>query len=106
MLLEYESPIKAFTTQMQTEMDNHLIYTVSQSVGYNVDKDKLIKALHYDRHQYEKGVSDTKLNYLAVDTLLNKCRLMFKELQSSCIISDKNLIEIDDLILEINEYIK
>jgi hypothetical protein len=106
MLLEYESPIKAFVTQMQTEMDNHLLYTVTQSVGYDISIDELIKALQYDRHQYEKGVSDTKLNYLAVDTLLNRCKLILKEIQSLHTISDKNSIKINDLLSEINEYIK
>lgn len=34
------------------------IYRAIQTYNINVDKDELIKALNYDRHQYEKGFSD------------------------------------------------
>lgn len=54
----YESPIKVLCGEMQTEIENDLLVKCSQAVGYDIDKDELIKALKYDREQYEKGYSD------------------------------------------------
>lgn len=54
----YESPIKQYLSEIQTEMESTLLYTVKQKIGYAVDKAELIKALKYDRGQYEKGFSD------------------------------------------------
>ena len=54
----YQSPIEKFYGNIQSQMieddENRLMYTVTQSIGYKVDKDELIKALQYDRQQYEK----------------------------------------------------
>lgn len=54
----YESPIEVLYGQMQTEIENDLLVKCSQTVEYNINKDELIKALKYDREQYEKGYSD------------------------------------------------
>lgn len=54
----YESPIEVLYGQMQTEIENDLLVKCSQAVEYNINKDELIKALKYDREQYEKGYSD------------------------------------------------
>jgi len=58
----YESPINKFIGEMQTQMvkdeEGQLMVRVTQAIGYDVDKDELIKALNYDRQQYEKGYSD------------------------------------------------
>jgi len=60
----YESPIEKIVSEISTKMteaeENHLMYTVEQSLGYRVDKDELIKALQYDRDQYSKGYQDAK----------------------------------------------
>lgn len=50
----YESPIKIITGQMKTNYENE-IYSAVQNVGINVDRDELLKALEYDRGQYEEG---------------------------------------------------
>ena len=62
----YKSPIEiidSFTNDMaykiKTETDN-LIMEAVYNVGVNVDKAELIKALEYDRDQYEKGYRDGK----------------------------------------------
>ena len=34
------------------------MYEVRQNIGYDIDKDELIKALNYDRDQYNKGYVD------------------------------------------------
>lgn len=59
----YESPIKVFQTIEQhsglfdAEKDK-LIYQAVQGVCVSVDKDELLKALAYDRQQYQKGYED------------------------------------------------
>lgn len=50
----YESPIKIITEQIKTNYEN-AIYSAVQNVGINVDREELLKALEYDRGQYEKG---------------------------------------------------
>ena len=53
----YKSPIEIITGQMRSEVDNG-IYKAVQGYGVNVDKEELIRALQYDRGQYEKGYAD------------------------------------------------
>ena len=53
----YESPIKIITGKIQTQIDDE-IYNAVQNVGINVDREELLKALEYDRGQYEKGFDD------------------------------------------------
>lgn len=50
----YESPINVVLGKMRFEQENG-IYKAIQEQGVYVDKDELIKALKYDREQYEKG---------------------------------------------------
>jgi len=53
----YESPIEMIYGQMRIESENAICKAV-QNVGVNVDKEKLIRALQYDREQYQKGYKD------------------------------------------------
>jgi len=53
----YESPIRMIVGEMQTKMEADTM-SVIQRYGIDVDKDELIKALNYDRGQYEKGYQD------------------------------------------------
>lgn len=53
----YKSPIETIKTEIQTQFENDCIKAV-QSYGFMVNKEELIKALNYDREQYEKGYSD------------------------------------------------
>ena len=50
----YESPIKIITGKIQTQIDDE-IYRAVQNVGINIYKEELLKALEYDRGQYEEG---------------------------------------------------
>lgn len=63
-ILGYESPIEVFMGQIRMEQENNIVKVV-QEQGVNVDKDELIKALKYDRDQYEKGYIN---GYLARNT--------------------------------------
>lgn len=56
----YESPIKIIEmiqNQMAIEYENDVLKCV-KSYCPSVDKDELIKALQYDRNQYNKGYND------------------------------------------------
>ena len=54
----YESPITIYTTQLAADIAKKTDDTVLETVwkvGVDVDKDELVKALKFDRYQYEKG---------------------------------------------------
>lgn len=50
----YKSPIEAIYSDLEHTYEDG-VFKVVQSVEINVDKDELIKALRYDREQYDKG---------------------------------------------------
>lgn len=50
----YKSPIEIIIGQIKTNYENE-IYRAVQNVGINIDKGELLKALEYDRGQYEEG---------------------------------------------------
>lgn len=60
----YESPIEVFTTQMDgilermQKQQEEYIYQSVLNVGVDVNKEELVKALLYDRDQYDKGYQD------------------------------------------------
>lgn len=51
--MSYQSPIEVIQTQMRNQIEGE-IYKAVMKVGVNVDKDELVKALQYDRGQYNK----------------------------------------------------
>ena len=57
----YKSPIDMMMSktvhEIQTQQEEHILRGVF-NVGINVDKEELIKALQYDRGQYDKGYAD------------------------------------------------
>ena len=58
----YESPINQYLIDVQNQLteqrENAIVQTVTETVGFDIDKEELIKALNYDRNQYKKGYSD------------------------------------------------
>lgn len=59
----YENPIQGEFGEIQTkiiEAQENYIMQMVQDYGVTVDKEELIKALQYDRQQYEKGYADAK----------------------------------------------
>lgn len=54
---EYESPVRLIASQFETKIENDVM-SVIQNYDIQVDKDELIKALNYDRQQYDKGYRD------------------------------------------------
>lgn len=55
--MSYKGPIDIITSDMQSAVENE-IYSAVKRVGVNVDKAELLKALAYDREQYQKGYED------------------------------------------------
>ena len=55
--MSYKSPIEITLGEFTTQIENDT-YKVVQEYGIKVDRDELIKALEYDREQYEQGYAD------------------------------------------------
>lgn len=55
--MSYRNPIEVIQTQMRNQIEGE-IYKEVMNVGVNVDKEELLKALQYDREQYQKGYKD------------------------------------------------
>ena len=55
--MSYESPIDLITKQVIQQLDDRTFRAIIEC-GIHVDKEQLIKALIYDRGQYEKGYED------------------------------------------------
>lgn len=58
----YESPMNKIVGEITGELnrqdEENCMVSIRQAVGYQVDKEELIKALNYDRNQYKKGFAD------------------------------------------------
>ena len=61
----YESPIKVFQNNLEMQLEGEILNTV-QRMNITVDKDELIRALRYDREQYQKGFDDARKNAVLV----------------------------------------
>lgn len=55
----YEGVIRLISGGIASQLDNE-VYKAIERVGVAVDKEELIRALSYDRQQYEKGYADGK----------------------------------------------
>lgn len=55
--MSYQSPVDIIMSQMQTKIEGE-VYSAVQRIGIDIDKNELMKALQYDRGQYEKGYKD------------------------------------------------
>lgn len=61
----YETPINLIMgeletsyKQMITDRETTIMANINQQMGINIDKQELIRALNYDREQYEKGYDE------------------------------------------------
>ena len=61
--MKYQSPIEIIQGELETKIENDIM-TAVQHYGIRVDKEELIKALQYDRHQYEQGYEDARQDYM------------------------------------------
>ena len=59
----YKSPISIYETAMETiieQRENAIFAKVQDAFDVQVDKEELIRALKYDRDQYNRGYKDGK----------------------------------------------
>jgi hypothetical protein len=80
----YESPITRIVANVQSqieEQEGRILMKVVHDAGFDVDKHELMKALAYDRHQYEKGKSDAMKNAVPLDKL---CEWLEKNATMDC----------------------
>lgn len=58
----WESPITKIYGEIHNEIvrqdEENCTFAIEQAIGYKVDKKELIKALQYDRDQYDRGYRD------------------------------------------------
>lgn len=59
----YESPIKVFQGELETQLEGEILKAVHR-IDVTVDRDELIRALRYDREQYQKGFDDARKDFL------------------------------------------
>lgn len=57
----YDDNISEIASQITEHSEMQIMAQINQHVS--VDKEELIKALNYDRQQYEKGYADAKTEY-------------------------------------------
>lgn len=91
----YESPIETIYGELQTQIlreDENMIMKAVREVKINVDKDELIKALQYDRHQYIKGYNDGK------NDILIELRNKIKEITDTMGVSYNQYINVIDIL--------
>lgn len=55
--MSYEGPIRIIEGKLTSKIEDDIM-TVVKSYGIEVDKDELVRALRYDREQYDKGFDD------------------------------------------------
>ena len=66
----YEFPIKIIYEQLQTRLEGGILKAVMRT-DLQVDKEELIRALQYDRDQYERGFT---AGYMAAEAELVRCK--------------------------------
>lgn len=56
-LWDYKSPIEVIQAKVNKRMEDDVLKAIVE-YGINVDKQELLRALRYDRGQYQKGYDD------------------------------------------------
>lgn len=99
----YESPIYLYTKEIQHKLEGDIL-TVLHSHGISVDKDELIKALQYDRMQYDAGYADglRYANKTAITIFAEQVKMLFYE-EFDEIIPSIMADKIDNLVKEFTE---
>jgi hypothetical protein len=84
----YESPIKLLVADIHhqiMELQENEVYKAVLHYVPDIDKAELIRALQYDREQYNKGYADGKADAMADLVRCKDCkRLMFSDCYGEC----------------------
>lgn len=77
----YESPITIFESTLDSfskaiikQRDDAIFAEIQSSFGVALDREELIRALQYDRNQYEKGYADGKRDAMAELVRCKDCK--------------------------------
>lgn len=73
----YNSPVELMITDIQNQILKQQDEEIYQAVLHyvpNVDREELIRALQYDRDQYEKGYQDGKADAMAELVRCKDCK--------------------------------
>ena len=73
----WESPITIITENITRDITNKTDGTLVEyvhTVGFDVNKEELVKALAYDRNQYEKGYADGRVDRDAEIVRCKECK--------------------------------
>ena len=73
----YEAPVTIYETAMQTIMEKRegaIFAKIQSAFDVDVDKAELIRALQYDRDQYNKGYADGKRDAEAALVRCKDCK--------------------------------
>ena len=89
----YEDAASQFNMHIENE-----VFSIIKRYNINVDKDELIRALAYDRNQYDKGYADGVRDFYAklIDKATITLRVRYGETKRSltCLIYQEDLDEI------------
>ena len=101
----YESPINIALSDVRMAHEKHIegeVFRVIREVGVTVDKEELLKALRYDRQQYEKGYiagyAQRESTLETVNTFQCRLRKVFISMCGGNDYSKLNLLQIDQAI--------
>lgn len=61
---QMDTMVETFCHQLEKKIDGDICEAILK-IGINVDRDELLRALQYDRGQYEKGYRDGKADAMA-----------------------------------------
>lgn len=98
----YESPIRIIESEMRMQMEGQIMKAV-KDVGVVVDKEELLKALQYDREQYDKGFAEGEKKGKA-DAIEEVFKGLYEHFEKHHIeVFGKDEV-LDELILFLDEY--
>lgn len=107
--MSYESPITVYQTQQEMvqcirEKQDEIVFAkVKQTV--DVNKEELIKALKYDRNQYNKGYEDGLKDSVPVARLKDLCE-RWTSVCAMCIYEECDKCALKSCIEELKEIIE
>ena len=78
-----ESTIDSIYKDIVKKKDDAIFAEIQSSFGVDVDRQELIRALQYDRNQYEKGYADGKADAMAELVRCKDCEY-YKEQEKRC----------------------
>lgn len=81
-----QTETQKIVNEITKQHEDCITYAINQTMGYEVDKEELIKAMQYDRDQYDKGYQD---GYL--DGVRDGKQIIFNKLQEFVEGSDEDV---------------